>query len=209
MVFVTKFMVNPYSGNQREVTTLQNWLSNTNEIQAKIPKDFIATFLVPGNDVIELYLLEKEKEDIDDGNLNSRKIIKTTAPEKKLNDISIGDINENLEDTLNEMKEQIENNPDFIDELINGDLLEEDYEKENNNNSNMQNIITLTMFIPPEALLPLVNAGMLNPKDIKDLIESLNEHNDHYYGDDKDRQQEKDFGNNWRDWSPDVEDYFK
>jgi len=208
MIFMTKFMIDPYSGRQRELTTLKNWLSNTKEIQAKIPKDFIATFLIPENDVVELYSLEKEKEDIDDR--LERQILKSN-PEDVKNDNDIQNMNKNLEDTLNIMKEQIELNPDFIDEIINGDLLDElNDEKYENDVDEMKNVITLTMFLPPEALIPMVNAGMLNPKDIKKLIDSLSskDKNDQYLGDDKNRQKEKDFGNDWRDWSSDIEDYF-
>ena len=208
MIFMTKFMIDPYSGRQRELTTLKNWLSNTKEIQAKIPKDFIATFLIPENDVVELYSLEKEKEDIDDR--LERQILKSN-PEDVKNDNDIQNMNKNLEDTLNIMKEQIELNPDFIDEIINGDLLDElNDEKYENDVDEMKNVITLTMFLPPEALIPMVNAGMLNPKDIKKLIDSLSskDKNDQYLGDDKNRQKEKDFGNDWRDWSCDIEDYF-
>ena len=208
MILMTKFKIDPYSGRQRELTTLKNWLSNTKEIQAKIPKDFIATFLIPENDVVELYSLEKEKEDIDDR--LERQILKSN-PEDVKNDNDIQNMNKNLEDTLNIMKEQIELNPDFIDEIINGDLLDElNDEKYENDVDEMKNVITLTMFLPPEALIPMVNAGMLNPKDIKKLIDSLSskDKNDQYLGDDKNRQKEKDFGNDWRDWSSDIEDYF-
>jgi hypothetical protein len=33
--------------------------------------------------------------------------------------------------------------------------------------------------------------------------------NDNYKGNDKKRQTEEDFGMDWKDWSPDPEDYLK
>ena len=74
MIFKSLFIPNPF-GKQKEITILKNWLSHTNEIQTEIPKDFIATYLTPDNDVVELYNLEKEKQDT---NFNpKRKIIDT------------------------------------------------------------------------------------------------------------------------------------
>ena len=64
MVFMTRIVMDPYSGKQREMTVLKNWLSHTNEIQTRLPKDYIATYLVPDTNVLELYSLEKEKEDV-------------------------------------------------------------------------------------------------------------------------------------------------
>ena len=51
---------------------------------------------------------------------------------------------------------------------------------------------------------------LISKPDIKKLIDSLSskDKNDQYLGDDKNRQKEKDFGNDWRDWSSDIEDYF-
>ena len=63
MIFKSLIIPDPFGGKQKEITILKNWLSHTNEIQTKIPKDFIATYLTPDNDVVELYNLEKEKQD--------------------------------------------------------------------------------------------------------------------------------------------------
>ena len=204
MIFITRIMIDPYSGKQKELTVLKDWLSNTNEIQTKIPKDFIATFLIPDIDVVELYSLEKEKEDVNTE--VRRQIIDTSSDDikKEMKDpISFSD--EKLEEALKMMKDQYLNDPEMLDDMIN----DEDVEFEDESMTpEMKNFITLTMFLPPEALLPMVQAGMLDPRDIKDLIDSLMNDNHNYNGDDKKRQEEEDFGNSWRDWSPDIKDYF-
>jgi len=209
MIFMTRVMIDPYSGKQKELTVLKDWLSNTNEIQTKIPKDFIATFLIPDRDVIELYSLEKEKEDVNTE--VKRKIIDTSVDDIKSrmkNSVEFSE--EQLEEVLKMMKDQYLNNPDMLDDMINDDDDEEyDISNEVELTPQMKNFITLTMFIPPEALIPMVNAGMLDPRDIKDLINSLTNNDHNYIGDDKKRQQEEDFGNSWKDWSPDIKDYFK
>lgn len=205
MIFMTRIMIDPYSGKQKELTVLKDWLSNTNEIQTKIPKDFIATFLIPDIDVVELYSLEKEKEDVNAE--VRRKIIDTSSDDiKKEMKEPISFSDEKLEEALQMMKDQYLNDPEMLDDMIN----DEDVEFEDENMTpEMKNFITLTMFLPPEALLPMVNAGMLDPRDIKDLIDSLMNDNHNYNGDDERRQEEEDFGNSWKDWSPDIRDYFK
>mgnify|MGYP003631626673 CR=1 FL=1 len=208
MIFMTRIMIDPYNGKQKELTVLKDWLSNTNEIQTKIPKDFIATFLIPDSDVIELYSLEKEKEDI------------STEIKRKIIDTSVDDIKnemkdpvdfseEKLEEVLQKIKDNYLNSPDMLDDMINDEDDEDDINIEEELTPQMKNFITLTMFLPPEALIPMVNAGMLDPRDIKDLIDSLMNDNHNYNGDDERRQEEEDFGNSWKDWSPDIRDYFK
>jgi hypothetical protein len=204
MIFMTKFIIDPYSGKQRELTTLKNWLSNTNEIQTKIPKDYVATFLTPDKEVLELYSMEMEREDV---NTQVRQKFQNLTPEdaKKMIDLENEDLDipdDKFEQIMDMLKDSMNENPNMIDDMIPTFEDEEDEEK-----TNLRNFITLTMFIPPEALLPMVKAGMIDMKDIKNLIQSLS--NDNYFGEDKERQKDEDFGNDWTDWSPDITDYFK
>ena len=187
MIFKSIIIPDPY-GRQKEITILKNWLSHTNEIQTKIPKDFIATYLTPDNDVVELYNLEKEKEDTD---LNpKRKIIDTKKENKKFDDMTPEDLN----DFLNMVKQEMNENPDaFEDEQS---MMPPD----------MKNFINMSIFLPPEALLSLVDAGLLDVEDVNALIDSLR-NDGNYKGNDKKRQREEDFGMDWKDWSPDPDDY--
>ena len=65
----------------------------------------------------------------------------------------------------------------------------------------------MSMMLPPEALMTLVEAGIIDEEDVLDLIESLNGNFNNkkskYTGDDEKRQKEEDFGNRWTDWNPD------
>ena len=195
MIFKSIIIPDPF-GKQKEITILKNWLSHTNEIQTKIPKDFIATYLKPDSDVVELYNLEKEKQDTD---LNpKRKIIDTkkdnqfTEEPKKMDDMTP----EELNDFLTKVKQELDENLEiFEDEQL---LMP----------PNMKNFINMSIFLPPEALLSLVDAGLLDVEDVNALINSM-KNEDNYKGNDKKRQDENDFGMDWRDWSPDPDDYLK
>ena len=72
-----------------------------------------------------------------------------------------------------------------------------------------KSFITMSMMLPPEALLSLVEAGLIDVEDVLDLIENLNGKvkRTKYNGNDEERQQEEDFGNKFTDWSPDLNDY--
>ena len=69
----------------------------------------------------------------------------------------------------------------------------------------------MSMFLPPEALVSLVDAGLIDIEDVNDLIENINGKvkRTEYTGDDEERQKEEDFGNEWTDWSPDLKDYLE
>ena len=45
-------------GNQREITVLRNWLQFTDEIITEIPKDYVASFLIPDKSSENLYNIQ-------------------------------------------------------------------------------------------------------------------------------------------------------
>ena len=203
MIFMTRFVMDPYSGRQRELTVLKNWLAHTNEIETRLPKDYIATYLVPDSDVMELYSLEKEKEDVD---TKEPKITNLTEMMRKdMENKKIGEdmMPEDFENLMDMMKDAINENPELLDDI-------EEME-ENTMTPQSKNFITMSMFLPPEALLSLVDAGLIDVDDVNDLIENINgkAKRIEYTGDDEKRQKEEDFGNRWTDWSPDLNDYLE
>ena len=188
MIFMTRLMMDPHSGRQRELTILKNWLSHTNQIETSIPKDYIATYLIPDTDVLELYSLEKEKEDITPTNPSITNLIEM-------------------------MKDAIDENPELLEDIE--DI--EELEDQNTVIPKNKNFITMSMFLPPEALMTFVEAGFIDIEDIKDLIENLNgtvnrKDDDESKISDIDTSNEterEDFGTKWTDWSSDPRDYFK
>lgn len=197
-------IITDMTGRQREITVLRNWLAYTNHIETKIPKDFIISYLDPDLDVQELYELEKEKEDVQ---VSKPKII----DKMKLTEEQMEDKQKSFMDFISQIKDKFqsqENLEDMLDELE--DEIEEEMEDMDDDSPGypLQNLITMTMFLPPEALMTLVDAGIIDISDIKNLIEAMN-NNMSYKEPDKKRKSDEDFGNEWTDWSPDLSDYFK
>jgi hypothetical protein len=232
MTFLKRYVQDPY-GKERELTVLKNWMSYTNEIITKIPKDYIATFLTPDSNVIDLYDKEKERED---NNNNPKKIVDFSKPLPPTSSEFPSEIDEMLTDTPdpNNLLDDMINiylnmkNNNMIndyDEYMNDvdaypfqstpenemdDMLPPEEEK-----SNMKNYITMTMFLPPESLTTLVDAGFIEMKDIENLIDALSD-NESFSVDKKNNKndnennvnkKDKDWGNDWSDWSPDPQDY--
>ena len=60
-------------------------------------------------------------------------------------------------------------------------------------------MIYLNMVIPPEAIMNLISAGILDPEMIQTMIDQVKK-KAKFTGDEKTR---KDFGNKFSDWNPD------
>jgi hypothetical protein len=222
MIFKTVLVASPY-GTQKEITVLKNWLSFTNAVETKIPKDFIATYLEPDHNVIELYDLEKEKEDINPP--PPRKIIdaKDIKKENKSpNDFPFAD--DKLNDMMNKLSDE---NIQEMFEMLHNEANDMPFPPDAEEGEHM---ISLSMFLPPEALLTLVEAGLLDIEDVQKMIDIMsnppkqetpghpfnpwntwfkknNGKNGKYTGDDEERKSSDDYGKKWEDWSPDPHDY--
>lgn len=226
MIFKSIMVSSPH-GTQKEITVLKNWLSFTDAIETKIPKDFIATYLEPDNTVVELYDMEKEKEDVNPP--EPKKIIDAKDIDKKnknmklppmpgeLNDIMKKLTDEDIRNMFDMVEQEIQEHPDMFEEVPQLPFAEDEGE----------HMISLSMFLPPEALLSLVEAGLLDIEDVQKLIETLSNppqipygkfgpwfkdkkndgKNGKYTGDDEDRKSADDYGKRWEDWSPDPNDY--
>ena len=197
MTFVTRIIMDPYTGKQKELTILKNWIPYTNDIHTKIPKDYIASFITPDSEVIKLYDLEKEKEDV---NYKKKNIIDMANPQN-----NPYPPNQNIDDV-----EKLKSMFDFMKDLKGEDSLIDEIndmiESEKNivpENNNFKNYISLSIMLPPEALISLVDADILDADDVQDLIDSLNENNN----DSNKNKDNKNYGNRWKDWPADLDDY--
>ena len=97
---------------------------------------------------------------------------------------------------IDRIMNDIENmNPDELEEL------------KDESNEEFENFITMTLFLPPDALLSLIDSGLVEEDQIKNIIDVLNNNkpSNDWYGNESDDP--KDHGNNWRDWSPFPDDY--
>lgn len=194
MVFKTVVMPDQY-GYPQEGIILKNWLVFGNEKETSIPTDFIATMLEPTTDVISHYLLEKEKQAT---RFETKSISDITQKKTKKSDMTT----EQYENLLNDMFENIFK--DLEQELPKSKKPKKSKEKEN--------MIHMSMIFPPNVLAYMINEGMIDPREIMDMIdhfglnkpkkkkkrESINENK--FTGDQIERP---DFGNKWTDWNPD------
>lgn len=197
MVFKSIVVSDP-TGVPKEGIVLKNWLAFGNQKETVIPKDFIATTLEPTEDVMSYYLAEKDREDA----VYSKTPVEEFAKPK-------------VELTSEEQKNLADYEKMIADmfESIFGESLEEPKPK-HKNKKNKEHIIHMNMVFSPEALAHMINEGMIDPRDIMDMIrhfnldkkrkkknknrESINDKK--FTGDEKER---KDFGNKWTDWNPD------
>lgn len=194
MVFKTIVMQDPMG--IAEGIVLKNSLTFGNQKETTIPSDFIATTLEPTKDVMTYYLAEKDREDV----LYQKTPVEEFAGNK-----------ENKEDQKKISNQEVEKMLSDIFGQIFGE--EEEPKKVKRSKKNKEEIIHMNMVFSPEALAHMINEGMIDPRDIMDMIrhfeldkpkrkkknrESINDKK--FTGEEKDR---KDFGNKWTDWNPD------
>ena len=209
-------------GRRREITVLKNWLANSKQIRTEIPKNHIASFLDPDDDVSVLYDIEKEREDT-----NQRKRSVGTSdslfPHTDLEDLDMEDFNPN---DLKEILENLAPSPDEIKEKVDGkikdmlDSIEKNYNKDMSSEYNdgfppdEQEYIMMNMLFPPKMLKDMIDRGLINLNDFSKLLDDdmkikPNQDNGEgfdqdYTGDESNRE---DFGNKYTDWSWDLRDY--
>tara|TARA_R100000008_G_C3583959_1_gene170664 strand:+ start:1152 stop:1988 length:837 start_codon:yes stop_codon:yes gene_type:complete len=232
-LFKNSLMVDGY-GRKKEITLLRNWLSNSTQIRVKIPKNHVALFLDPDDDISNLYEMEMEREDV---NPQKRQITKKddlfppTFPPvsndtqqndldseikkalENLSDISEEELRQQIDEKIQELVDTMEDN---YDDLLND--MELGNEKYNGafppdnfpNPEQEQEFIILNMIFPPKIIKDMVDKGLLNVNDLNNIMGSESPKNngegftDKYTGDDTSRE---DHGNEFTDWSWDISDY--
>ena len=168
------------------ITTLNNWIGFSDDITAKIPEDHVITFLKPSSKTSKLYELEKEREDIGglERKLSNGKNTKDTMNPEHLS---------NLFNSLNEESPKLPFDEPNSSENPNKDISEE----------TMKDFVAMTLIFPPEIFFTLAENGIIDPNLLEDMLN---------YGkikfDDTERRDKEDYGNQWRDWSPYLGDYF-
>ena len=200
MMFIYTSMQD-HNGFMKQVTVLQNWLINSNQVTTKIPKNEVMTFLDPSDQSIKLYNIEKESEDMEH-----------PAPEP----LDMMDfINDTLHTDINDSFPMENIPPENIKNLLD-DLMGLNNSIENipiEPNEEEQNYISMTLFFPPKSLLVLAEAGLLDVEDVRDMIDSLTIKKNKKTQKKRKKSPMSDpdhpkFGNRWFDWSEDLEDYF-
>ena len=202
-----------HNGFMKQVTMLQNWLINSNQVTTKIPKNEVMTFLDPSDQSIKLYNIEKESEDMEypiSEPFNMMDFINNTLHTDTNNSFPMDrmDPMDPMDPMENIPSENIKN---LLDDLMGlNDAIEsiptEPDEEE-------QNYISMTLFFPPKSLLVLAEAGLLDVEDVRDMIDSLTIKKNNKAQKKRKKSPKSDpdhpkFGNRWFDWSEDLGDYF-
>jgi len=206
MIFKTQTMMNTMV-SQKEVVFLRDWMSYTNDVQAKIKESHITSIFTPDQLVVTMY--DKAKHDLDVQPHKPGKVTKMDPDAMN---------QKSLEDTIKQMfKFPPTNNNDIFNEL---DALEEkleafDSNELNNPEPNGKDRIYLNMDLSYDDLKGLFEDGIISSK-IFDMLEEM------YYGpnnkmnseeiSDESTIEDKDnpeYGNRWTDWDNDLsnEDY--
>ena len=165
-------------GIQKEFTVLRDWLSHTDEINAYIPKDFVASILKPNEQMATLYDREKDLLDRDVG-------VSDIFPMSPLDDLK-KIIDKELEQTIKEELEALE------EEEKNGDMLDPKNE-----------MMVVSLALPLDALKKMFDEGILDKSD----FEGLNFDEDPPREKITDEHTPDGDGSNWTDWSLDPRDY--
>jgi hypothetical protein len=185
MIFKSTTQVNNL-GQTHEITFLKDWLATSSIKTTKIPENAILTWLVPSNDILRLYDIERKTKTRStfqrDASSTPKFPSKPNTPFSSFN-------REALDQMLWELENQFKN------------------EKNPNHKNDNDKFFFMHMMIPPDMMDELLREGLLDidadddEEDDEYFSESINPDAE-YTGDENDRE---DYGNRWTDWNPDPD----
>tara|TARA_Y100000034_G_C6876405_1_gene400898 strand:- start:636 stop:1313 length:678 start_codon:yes stop_codon:yes gene_type:complete len=173
--------ISPDGQDRKNILCMKDWLEYTNKSEISIPKDWIAFFLNPDEDVIKLYEIEKKR--MESGPIAPREIgLQEEFEEEEL-------ANDEEDSIMDRMK---------ID----------------------PNSIIASFAIPPGIFMAMIAQGLLSSQHessegeelsdefLESLFSDINEINMRNHNNiEEEDDDELGFGNRWKDWSPDPDDY--
>ena len=195
MVFKTTTMLDT-RGVPHDVTILKDWMLRSNEKIADLAKEQVSISFNPNEKTLELYNIEMSKNNI--------------SPQEILD---VGSVKDNFMNPLDEIMDS------YMSNLI--DLAKQEQPRRRKakkkrrqpepeqdelsleslipNELKERPMIYLSMIIPPECIMNLMTAGILDPEQLLEMINEVKKKNN-FTGDEKKRE---DFGNKLSDWNPD------
>lgn len=195
-----------------DMTVLRDWLSQSNDKNATIPKNHIVMQYDPKGDTVKLYNLQLESEK----NLKEEIVSmdRDIQKEQKEFDSMMTTQEEIMHDFLNSLfSDYVPHNMPMneMPKLSHPSNMPKRKRRKNKNynipspemNPEEMNShgIYISMMIPAEAIMNLITAGLLNPEDLLAMIKEIKKKN-RFTGDEKNRS---DFGNKFSDWNPDPD----
>lgn len=194
MIFKTATMLDN-RGIPHDVTILKDWMLRAEEKIADLPKEQISVSFNPNEKTLELYHLEMAKNDIPPEIINGASMKDAFMnPLDDIVDSFMNNINDYIEKSPKRRKKAKKRRPEPepVDQELNIESLIPNELKE-------RPMIYLSMVIPPECIMNLITAGILDPEQLLEIINEVKKKNN-FTGDEKKRE---DFGNKLSDWNPD------
>lgn len=200
-IFKSTTMINPFLGLPYDLTTLKDWLMLSDIKKITIPANHIVSTIQPSPSTIKMYKMELKRV---------KQLSKPTNPNIAPNKISNDEFKNFIENVFNNLIEnKLEADPEMDPELL---LNSENdtYDQQNAYNeafpprkrksSKNRPMIEMSMIFPPEVIIELMEAGIINVNDVNILAKDV-KRKLRYTGDERHR---KDFGNKMTDWNSDL-----
>lgn len=211
MVFYTSTMLD-HRGLPYDITILKDWMARSEEKVADIPKQQVSISFSPNEKTIELYSLELTKDQ------SKEEIVPGSSIFGSNSDVKMDIFTEIFDDFIENVSNLMDDNGDSdyppplpplpspksrkkkkkkqpklppVNELDISNFIPDELKQ--------RPMIYLSMVIPPEALMNLMTAGVLDPDQLLAMIEEVKKKNK-FTGDEKKRE---DFGSKFSDWNPD------
>jgi hypothetical protein len=200
MIFRTSTVMDN-RGYPYDVTILKDWMIRSDDKIAEIHKNQVSLIFSPNEKTIKLYNLELDRME----NSPEEQIVNADGPDSPFESTPENDLTNMLDDFMDEIHGIMQDNQKHnqkkkkrkklpkVDEVSFESMIPDELKK--------RPMIYLSMVIPPEAIMNLMTAGILDPEQLLGMIKEIKKANK-FTGDEKKR---KDFGNKFSDWNPDPE----
>lgn len=203
-------MISSYDnkGYPCDVTTLHDWLSNTDSKEVSLPLAHVTYMSEPSDTTKKLYELESIKEFNKSNFKTSIQETQTNNIQSKSNDVDI--FGAFLQDLIDSASNSLANDKNLYKDF----MPEAEPKKERKKRTPKKNVlppdmtdeseldrhmIMMQLYIPAESIMNMITSGLLDPKVLLDMIKEVKKRN-RFTGDEKHR---KDFGDKLTDWNPD------
>jgi len=213
MVFKTTTMLDNM-GRPYDMTMLKDWLIHSDIKSIELPKSHITISFTPTQDTQKLYDLEKSRID----NLKNKIIDhKKQSPENLLEQL----FGELFGDIKKEVNKQTEEEMNKIQDFQGEDILPMmDEMNQYEPNKDMVPMVSISMLFPPEVILDLLDAGLIDPKELYKLVRKIEKMSgrskkakkkpsypkQEKLSDSEKKIDDEPIGCNWKDWPENVFD---
>lgn len=172
-----------HMGRPYDMTTLKDWLYNSDQKTITIPRSHVASLIEPSEKCRSMYLQQLTN-------------LSAVSTEVVTNEDRI-EAEKEMEEMFNELFEKFGPGGGGLDEK--GNPFPDEETEIGMEKMEEKQMIYMSMVFPPEMIMNLITSGILDPRDIQKMIKEVKKKNK-FTGDEKER---KDFGNKFSDWNPD------